>query len=145
MPRVNFGKVRSPKNEFQPVPEGRYLVKLAEIEEDRTRNGDEMWKLRLVIQKGDHAGRFLFDNLVFSRKAIGRVKAVCASLGVDVTGEVNLTPEDLIGRQCMVATYVEDYQTSSGQIRQSNRIPWDGYEAVMASTGGSEDDDDLPF
>ena len=75
---------------YRPIPEGKYVCKMAEIEEASTKNGDEMWKLRLEVVEGAHAGRYLFDNLVFSAAAMKRVKLICSRLGIDVSGTLKI-------------------------------------------------------
>ena len=45
---------------------------------------DEMWSIYLKIQEGDYSGRLLFDNMVFSPDALGRVKLIAHRLGFDV-------------------------------------------------------------
>ena len=89
-----------------------------------------MWKLRWAIEGGEHQGRLLFDNMVFNDRAMPRVKLICNVLGLDVSGEVDLEPEMLIGRRAMIETYIEEYTDSNGAQKARNAIPWDGYRAV---------------
>ncbi|HOX27261.1 MAG TPA: DUF669 domain-containing protein [Candidatus Krumholzibacteria bacterium] len=138
MPRIDFSNVDGIAS-FAPVPDGEYTCKISDIETDTTRAGDEMWRLRLAIEGGEHDGRLLFDNLVFSPKAMPRVKLLCESLGLDVTGVVSLEPAALLGRTARVTVYIEEYVDEHGTAKARNRIPFDGYHAVGAS------DDDCPF
>ncbi|MBE0567944.1 MAG: DUF669 domain-containing protein [Krumholzibacteria bacterium] len=138
MPRVDFTNV-SDINDFSPVPDGEYLVRLTDIETDSTRSGDEMWKLRLQVEGGEHAGRLLFDNLVFSAKAMPRVKLICASFGLDVSGVLDLDPSMLLEKRALVSTYQEEYEDDKGQAKVANRIPYDGYSPVPG------DDNAPPF
>jgi hypothetical protein len=129
MPRIDFNNV-SETSDFAPIPDGEYTCRLIDIETDLTRAGDEMWKLRWEVESGEHTGRLLFDNLVFSQKALPRVKLVCFSCGLDVVGQVDLQPEMLLNRRAMVVTYQEEYQDDRGQAKVANRIPFDGYSVV---------------
>ena len=92
MARINFNTVDD-IDDFSPLPEGQYLCRLAEVEEASTQYGDDMWKIRFVVAEGASQGRYIFDNLVFSEAALKRVKLVCSRLGLDVSGEVELTPD----------------------------------------------------
>ncbi len=138
MPRIDFDNVESPSS-FAPVPDGEYPVLVSDIEADFTRAGDEMWKLRLTIQGGDHQGRLLFDNLVFSPKAMPRVKLVCEACGLAVAGVVDLTPAMLLDKPARVTTFVEEYTDDHGATKARNRIPFDGYSRIDAVS------DDCPF
>lgn len=145
MPRIDFSTVEDAKA-FTPLPEGQYVAEVSSVEETTTNRGEPMWKLRLKVLEGPHAGRFLFDNLVFSPKALKRVKFVCARLGLDTTGEVDLTPRLLRGRTARVTVTIEDYIDDEGKARSRNSIPFAGYESVAEeATAAEEDEDDAPF
>ena len=107
MPRVDFTDVGDVAD-FAPVPDGEYLVRVTDIETDLTKSGDEMWKLRLCIDGGEHDGRLLFDNMVFSSKAMSRVKLICSSFGLDVSGVVDLDPPMLLDKRALVTTFSYD-------------------------------------
>lgn len=129
MPRIDFHDVAD-VSDFSPVPDGEYHCCIADVEQDVTRAGDEMWKLRWRVEGGEHAGRFLFDNLIFSPRALPRAKLICAACGLDVSGEVDLTPDMLANRQAMITTQIEEYEDGNGTTKVRNTIPWDGYRAV---------------
>ncbi len=138
MPKVDFSTVDG-ISDFTPVPEGLYTCRLSEIDTDLTKFGDEKWKLRWTIESGEHIGRILFDSLVFSPKAMPRVKALCECLGLDVSGEVSLEPPMLLDRRALVLTIIGDYTDNTGAVKQCNQIPYDGYRHIVA------DSDDTPF
>jgi len=162
MPKVDFSKIDDVQD-FSPLPEAKYLCRLSEIEEATTQYGDELWKLRFEVIEGEHAGRCIFDNMVFSQAAMKRVKLICSRLGLDVTGELDLTPETLIGRTAWVEAQIEEYEDSQGKKKKRNVVPFAGYEhadkapasaaASATANGGVEDapgreetpDDPLPF
>ena len=147
MPKVDFSNVEDAQD-FSPLPEGKYLCQLNDIEEASTQYNDEMWKLRLEVIDGEHAGRMLFDNLVFSKAAMKRVKLICSRLGLDVSGEVDLTPELLKGRKCYVSAVTEEYQDEEGRTKRRNVVPFAGYERISEAGGESSDDEseeNLPF
>lgn len=132
---INYDDIES-INEFKPVPEGTYRCCVADVKEAQTSRGYPMWKLRLEIEEGEHAGRVIFDRLVFSPAAMRRVKRVCACLGLKTAGTQELTPEMIVGRYTMVRAVIEDYIDQEGEARSSNAVPFDGYAPV--------DDDGLP-
>ncbi|MDI6794806.1 MAG: DUF669 domain-containing protein [bacterium] len=82
MPKVDFSTIDDVQD-FSPIPDGQYLSRLSEIEETTTQYGDELWKLRFEVIEGEYAGRYIFDNMVFSKAALKRVKLICSRLGID--------------------------------------------------------------
>lgn len=138
MPRIDFDNVDG-IGSYSPVPDGQYLCRLTDIEPDSTRSGDEMWKLRWTVESGEHAGRLLLDNLVFSAKAMPRVKLVCESCGLVTSGSVDLEPSMLLDKRALVSVYVEEYVDDHNNDKARNRIPYDGYNSVAVS------DADCPF
>lgn len=153
MPKIDFNNVDD-VHDFSPIPDGKYLCRLAEVEEAATQYGDEMWKLKFVVEEGRYRGRYIFDNMVFSPAAMKRVKLICSRLGLDTSGELDLTPEDIKGRACYLTVETEDYEDSEGNAKKRNTVPFAGYEkadnAAVAQAGtetSGEDDseEDLPF
>ncbi len=96
MPRIDFSQVDDIQD-FSPLPAGKYLCRLVGVEEASTQHGDEMWKLRFEVLKGPYAGRLIFDNFVFSDAALKRAKLIWSRLGLDVSKELDLTPETIKG------------------------------------------------
>jgi len=133
MPRVDFSNV-SEIADFAPIPDGEYLCRLADVEPDLTKAGDEMWKLRWKVEGGEHDGRLIFDNLVFKLDTISRVKLLCSCCGIDVSGEVDVQPALILDKRAMVTTYQEEYQDRNGIAKVSNKIPFDGYGVVPGDT-----------
>jgi len=127
MPKIDFSTVDDVQD-FTPLPDGKYLCRLAEIEEASTQYGDEMWKLKFVVAKGPYQGRYIFDNLVFSEAAMKRVKLICSRLGLDVSGEIELTPSMLEGKVCYLTVETEDYEDQEGKTKSRNVVPFAGYE-----------------
>ena len=152
MPRVDFSKVNGTRD-LGPLPAGKYLCRLAEVEETTTRSGDPMWKLRFEVAKGRHEGRHIRDRVAFTPKAIKRVRALCAALGLKASGKVDLTPGQIEGRTCCVRVRVDQYKNQDGQMTPCNEVQFNGYEPAPrkdeadADEGGDggEDDDEVPF
>jgi hypothetical protein len=129
MPKIDFNKIDDVGG-FTPLPDGKYPCRLDDIEESATQYGDEMWKLKFAVTSGEHKGRFIFDNLVFSAKALKRAKLICSRLGVDVSGEVELTPAMLIGKECILTAETEEYENEEGVLKKRNFVPFAGYERL---------------
>jgi hypothetical protein len=151
MPKIDFGQVDDVQD-FSPLPAGKYLCRLIGLEEASTQHGDEMWKLRFEVIKGPYAGRLIFDNLVFSDAALKRAKLICSRLGLDVSKELDLTPELIKGRVATLTVEIEPYEDAEGRTKQRNVVPFAGYERASESdatttAAASEDDseEDLPF
>ncbi len=131
MPKINFSKVDD-VHDFSPIPPGKYLCRLAEIEESSTQHGDEMWKLRFEVAEGQYVGRYIYDNMVFSDQALKRVKLICSRLGLDTSREIDLTPKLLEGRTCILTVEVEDYEDHEGKTKKRNTVAFAGYERTSA-------------
>ena len=129
MPRIDFNSVAGVEN-FAPIPAGDYTCRLTDIEPDVTRAGHEKWRLRWEVQEGEYAGRNIFDTISFTPKAMPRVKLVCEICGVDVTGEVNLEPEMLLGARARVTVFVEEYVDEHDSLKARSRVPFEGYAAL---------------
>jgi len=130
MPRINWNEVEEPED-FSPVPADRYTVEVEDIDSTKTTgNGDEMWSLKLNIIDGEHAGRKIFDNMVFSAAALKRAKLICSRMGINTTTEMDLEPEMLVGQQCMVDVEIEEYEDAEGKPKKRNKIPFAGYYRI---------------
>jgi hypothetical protein len=142
MPRIDFNNVGDVQD-FSPLPDGKYLCRVADVEEAATQYGDEMWKLRFAVDSGPHRGRYIFDNMVFSDAALKRVKHICSRLGLDTSGELDLTPELIKGRSCYVTVNSEEYEDQEGNKKVRNVVPFAGYETAGSTT--EDADEEPPF
>lgn len=132
MPKVDFSHIDDVQD-FTPLPAGKYLCKLVEVEEANTQYGDEMWKLRFQVIEGKHTGRYVFDNMVFSEAAIKRVKLICGRLGLNVSGELDLTPDLIKNRSCYLTVQTEEYEDDEGNRKMRNVVPFAGYDRADAA------------
>lgn len=144
MPKIDFNKVDDVQD-FSPLPDGKYLCRVVEVEEATTQYGDEMWKLRFAVESGPQRGRYIFDNLVFSEAALKRVKLICSRLGLDVSGKLDLTPALISGRSCHVTVATEAYEDQEGKTKRRNVVPFAGYESAEAQSEAEKDGDPSPF
>ena len=140
--RIDFSEIEE-MDDFSPLPAGKYLSSLSEVEETETQSGDDMWKLRFSVEEGDHQGRYIFDNVVFSDAALKRAKLICSRLGLDTSGELDLTPELIKGRSCYVTAESEEYEDQEGNTKRRNVVPFAGYETAESTT--EDADKEPPF
>lgn len=140
MPKIDFQSIED-VDDFSPLEPGRYLCRLAEVKEEKTQFGDEMWKLRWVVTEGPYQRRHIFDNMVFSEAALKRVKLICSSLGLDMSSEVDLTPDLIKDKACYVSVDIDEYEDSEGKAKFTNIVPFAGYEPASEE----EDDESIPF
>lgn len=138
MPKIDFSQIDDVQD-FSPLPEGDYLCRLAEIEESTTQNDDELWKLKFEVIEGEYAGRYVFDNMVFSEAALKRAKLICSRLGLSVSGEIDLAPGMIEGRTCYLTVEIDEYEDSEGRIKKRNVVPFAGYERADAAEADTED------
>lgn len=144
MPRINFDRIADIED-YSPIEPGTYPCRLDEVEEATTQFGDDLWKLRWVITEGPNQGRILFDNMVFSEAALKRVKHICAGLGLDPAGEIDLTPDRLRGRSCLVTVDIEEYEDNEGRMKTHNVVPFAGYKPMDIAVDSYIDTDETPF
>ena len=138
MPKIDFSQIDDVKD-FSPLPDGDYLCRLSEIEESTTQYDDELWKLKFEVAEGEYTGRYIFDNLVFSEAALKRVKLICSRLGLNVSGEIDLTPGMIEGRTCYLTVEIEEYEDSEGRIKKRNVVPFAGYERADGAETDTEE------
>ncbi len=134
MPTVDFSNISDPA-QSNLVPEGWQPCVIRDIDVRTTRNNDPLWALRFEVESGPHEGRAIWDNLVFSKAALPRLKSFCFAIGLDVSGEVDLTPDMIRGKSCRVLVKHEEYEG-----RQYISVAYDGF----APPEGVEDLD-VPF
>jgi len=149
MAKVNMGKVEDAQD-FTPIPDGEYLARVAEVDDTKpTQANDEMWRIRYEILEGEYAGRYIFDNLVFSAKALKRVKLVFSRLGLDVTQdqEAEWLPAMIQDKQVKITVITEEYEAEGGTKKKRNSIPYAGFERVEGgvSPDGSQAGEAVPF
>lgn len=129
MPRINFSKV---DDAATLAPTGQYICAVAGVKVDKTKDGDEMWRVRFKVIKGDQAGKVIFDNLVFSVAAMPRLKLAAKALGIDTSAEVEINPADILGLMCSVRVEPSEYQDKRGKTKQTVSVPFDGYGPLGA-------------
>ena len=95
--------------------------------------------LRLELVHGELAGRTaVLDWLNFTERGLRRVRMVLAALGFDVTGSLDVEPEELLGREAMVRVATqESRRESDGRLLRRSRVAYDGWESVCSGRDGA--------
>jgi hypothetical protein len=134
--KVNFGNVEDAKDISSLIDEGDYICVCVKVEEGNTDDGDAMWNLWWKIYDGAFENRYIFDRLFFNQKCYPRMKLILGRLGFDVSGELDLTTDMLVGKFALVT--VKHKVQTKGKNAGKNReeVPFGGYQAVEVSEEG---------
>jgi hypothetical protein len=109
--------------EYDPIPEGDYILKAMDAEEKATSRGDGSYiKVKYEVVKGEHAGRLLWQNFNInnpSEKAqrIGRQQIVAWATAC---GKPNVDDTDKLLGKPFAATVV--IEPGTGGYKPSNKI-----------------------
>lgn len=133
--QIDFSAIQDVQN-FVSVPPGTYLCRIAEVRLGATQDGSPRWSLRLEVADGDYAGKTAaWDGLHWTERGMPRVKKVLARLGFDVSGTLDLQPDDLVGRRVQAQLQPEETEDRlTGDRVTRLRVPYMGYEAVEQDT-----------
>jgi hypothetical protein len=126
------------------VPEGEHNCRVADVRGGTSRDGSARWSVRLEVLDGEWAGRTAaWDSLTWSERGVYRVKMVLEALGLDVRGDLEIEPQDLLNLQALVRVVPEEREdpvTGRRQVRM--RVPYLGYAPIGAGSGLAGDSQD---
>ncbi len=134
--------------DFASLPQGWYTVKVEEVRESRTRDGDNRWGLKLVVMDGAFAGRIAaWDGLVWSERGSSRAKRLLTALAFDAHGAIEIEPHDLLGRSMDVELVPEEWENPvTGRRQRRNTVPYDGFASAGTVRGSREmEEDGMPM
>jgi uncharacterized protein DUF669 len=136
-------------DDFSPIPDGEYLMKVAEAEEKQSKNGNPMWKLVLEIVNGQFKGRRVWDNITWSGEGMKRVKLVLSRLGLDLKGDMEVATTDIVGRSAWVTVTQESFWSEKHEKEmKTNKPTFAGYrraEGGAATEPAAKAEADVPF
>lgn len=127
----DFSQVQDTQS-FISIPEGSYDCRIAEVREGLARDGSVRWSFRLEVLRGEYAGRTAgWDALTWSERGIPRVKRTLAVLGLDVRGEIDIEPNELVGLGARVSFESEEREDAlTGNRIARLRVPYSGYASL---------------
>lgn len=146
---IDFTKVSDEETTFELLNEGKHLLKVTKCEPKTSNNGNEFWS----ITYEDKDGNRVFDSLFFTEKTLNRVKKCFSNLGLDISGEFDYAPDDILGLYMNAEIKIEDYADKNGNKKQKNTIDlWQSekYQKTGKKTTAKKveevvDEDNIPF
>jgi|GEM_PF-2646780 len=140
--------------EFEAIPGGEYLCKAVEVDKKETKeNKDTMYAIKWKVQTGEYRDRIIFDNIVFSEKAMPRAKKIFKELGYNVDGSLEINTSMVEG-QCL-ALMVESYyqpnpkkldKDGEPMVEEKNSITYAGFRALTEEEKDEvKEANDVPF
>jgi hypothetical protein len=142
--RFDFSSIDDVES-FISVPAGLHLCRVADVREGRSRDGSVRWSFRLEVVEGDYAGRTAaWDSITWSERGVFRVKKILEAFGLDVRGELEVEPSDLINLQARVKVEPEEREdpvTGKRQVRM--RVPYLGYLPLEREAKPAAEDESL--
>ena len=147
--RIDFTKVSDEETTYELLNEGKHLLKVTKCEEKRSDKGNDFW----AITYEDKDQTRVYDNLFFTEKTLNRVKKCFSNLGLDIDGEFDYAPEDILGLYMNAEIKIEDYVDKNGNKKQKNTIDlWQSekYQKVSKKISAKkveevEEDMEIPF
>lgn len=130
MPSVNFKNVDENKS-FTIIPEGEYPAEIVKVEETKTKNEDDMWKVQFKIIDGEHKGTSIFTYLVFNEGGYGNIKKLYKEIGgFNMAKTHNCVPSDIEGEKVIISVTIGEYTNKNGEKVKNNTIPFGGFKAI---------------
>jgi hypothetical protein len=126
------------------VEAGDYEVEVIDAVETVSKSGHEMIELKLKTS----AGSIFYDFLVFTPSAFWKIDAFRAATGEAVTPDldVDLTPDDLIGRTGRARLVVEEYNGRKRNKLAAWLVPTPAASSIRPSQPNrSHDETNRPF
>lgn len=120
----------SPSGNREPLPAGRYRVRLLDVESTKSGGGAPMWKWKFEVVDGaapDCQGRWLWENTVLQDNALWKLGQVFAAFGVASDTDT----DDLIGNTIDVDVVQEVAKRGKMEGKLVNAIS--GFVAAAAA------------
>lgn len=116
------------------IPEGEYLLQIAEFEEKESQSGNPMISFTHKVAEGPYKGAKVWDNISLTPQALWRFRAMLESLGIDASKKVDVDLNALKGKILRVKISLETY---NGKDRPRITDFLQGTAGLGKSSGGS--------
>lgn len=115
-----FGEVPAGR---EPLPEGRYTVKIVDLEQTTSSKGNDMLVFEAeVVEPEEYAGRKVWWRCVLTSEALWNLKACCEAAEIPYHDN-GFATEDALGRMLDVRLTVREYKDQqTGEKRESNDV-----------------------
>lgn len=132
MPKVKFQDVDENQT-FTIIPEGDYPAEIVKVEETKTKNDNDMWKVQFKVIDGDHKGSSIFSYFVFNEGGYGNIKKLYKEIGgFDLAKTHNCVPSDIEGEKLIITVNIGEYTNKDGQKVKNNSIPYGGFKSLSS-------------
>ena len=91
---INFDEVE----ELKPVPENTYFLACTSAKAGMSQAKNKKITLQWNIHEGDHEGRSIFDDMVFTKKALFKVKQAMLAMDFPPGFSGGINPDDFVGQ-----------------------------------------------
>lgn len=130
MAKFKFGADGSAEaGNYQPVPDGEYVLGVTEVELVETSTNKPMLKLELAVDEGPYIGRKVWTNIVFNAKGEaghGLTVQALKAFGFEFDGDLEIDTDEWKGRTCRARLETDSYE-KDGKTKYKNVIPTAGY------------------
>lgn len=152
---------------YQPAPDGEYVLQVKEVEYQKTSTKKHMLKLVLEIAEGPYTGRKVWTNVVFNPKGQdghGLTVQALKAFGFEHDGQMSIVPSEWQDRTCRAKLETDSYDKvldgGATVKRFKNIIPTAGFvtdsdapkkpaaprkASPQRETVPAAADDDVPF
>ncbi len=121
--RINIPRLDKVETGLEPLPSGRYKVKLTHAEKRTTQDGSEYIAWQATVEGGEYEGRKIFWNTSLKENALWNLKGLLEAAKVEFDPE-GFNTEDALGKLVELQIDVEEYEG-----RQVNRVSPNYYPA----------------
>ena len=146
------GVSESGDGNFKPIPVGKYVLRIVDVKDGTTRNGDPMANVRFVVTEGSFAGRGIFHNVSFLPKdndGAGIAKHFLHVIGEPYEGDdVDIDTDRWFEKLVNVEVGIGTYTDKKGKKKTKNyieRFILEEGDAFSVATSANQDKEDTPF
>lgn len=104
-----------------PVPAGKYIVKIDKIAELKTKeSGLPLIKVRYKIAGGEHVGRYIFDQIVLfpdDSPGAGIAKHFLHVIGEPYEGQFSIDPKNWLDRVLDITVKIDEQYNNNKVVR----------------------------